>query len=82
MASLPLKLAASLIALAFVFAAAPADAAKARKHKKPVAVHAATVAVKTGYRGVNLFPGRPVYNANDYLGEIPTRSFVCSFSAI
>jgi len=72
MASLPLKLMGSIGVLAVVLAAAvPADAAKARKHKKPTVVHAATVSGKIPYRGTNLFPAGPVYNANDYLGDDP-----------
>jgi hypothetical protein len=70
MTSFAHKLMVSCLGLVFVFAAAPA-AAKARKHKKPVAMHAATVAAKTGYRGANLFPAGPVYHANDYLGDDP-----------
>ena len=70
MASLAVKLMVSAIGLAFVLAAAPADAAKARKHKKQVAAHAA-VRVQTGYWGTNLFPAGPIYNGNDYLGDDP-----------
>jgi hypothetical protein len=71
MTSLPVKLMVSAIGLAFVLSAMPADAAKARKHKKHVAAHAATVTAKSGYRGTNLFPAGPVYHANDYLGDDP-----------
>jgi hypothetical protein len=71
MASLAVKLMVSAIALAFVLTAAPADAAKARKHKKPMMAHAATVTAKSGYRGTNLFPAGPIYHANDYLGDDP-----------
>ena len=72
MASLPVKLIVSGIGLALILAAAaPADAAKARKHKRHVAAHAATVTTKSGYRGTNLFPAGPIYNANDYLGDDP-----------
>jgi len=71
MASLPVKLMVSAIGLALVLAAvAPADAAKARKHKKHVAAHAA-VRVQTGYWGTNLVPAGPIYNGNDYLGDDP-----------
>ena len=71
MASLPVKLMVSAIGLALVFAAvAPADAAKARKHKKVASAHAA-VRVQTGYWGTNLFPAGPIYNGNDYLGDDP-----------
>jgi hypothetical protein len=72
MASLAVKLMVSAIGLAFVLAAAaPADAAKARKHKKHVAAHATEVVVNPRYRGTNLFPAGPVYNGNDYLGDDP-----------
>ena len=73
MASLPLKLMGSIGVLAVVLAAAvPADAAKARKHKKPMAAHAATGQRQDlRYRGTNLFPAGPVYHANDYLGDDP-----------
>jgi hypothetical protein len=71
MASLAVKLMVSTIALAFVLAAAPADAAKARKHKKRVTAHAATVTANSRYRGTNLFPAGPIYNGTDYLGDDP-----------
>ncbi|HEY4981939.1 MAG TPA: hypothetical protein VII24_08355 [Pseudolabrys sp.] len=62
---------ASVIGLAFVLAAAaPADAAKARKHKKVAGAHAA-VRVQSGHRGTNLFPAGPLYNGQDYLGDDP-----------
>jgi len=71
MASLPLKLIVSTIGLAFILAAAsPADAAKARKHKKQVSAHIARVD-NGKYRGTNLFPAGPVYNGPDYLGDDP-----------
>jgi len=70
MATLAVKLIVSTIGLAFVLAAAPADAAKARKHKKLASAHAA-VRVQTGYWGTNLFPAGPIYNGNDYLGDDP-----------
>jgi hypothetical protein len=71
MASLPVKLIVSTIGLAFVLAAAtPADAAKARKHKK-VAVAHTSASVQSGHRGTNLFPAGPIYNGQDYLGDDP-----------
>jgi len=70
MASLAVKLMVSAIGLAFVLAAAPADAAKAPKHKKHGTTHAA-VRVQTGYWGTNLVPAGPIYNGNDYLGDDP-----------
>jgi hypothetical protein len=71
MASLPVKLMVSAIGLAFVLAAAPADAAKARKHKKHVASHTTKVTTKSRYWGTNLFPAGPIYNGPDYLGDDP-----------
>ena len=72
MASLPLRLMGSFGVLAFVLAAAaPADAAKARKHKKHVTAHAVAVNAKSGYRGLDLFPAGPIYIGNDYLGDDP-----------
>jgi len=71
MTSIPVKLILSAVGLAFVLAASsPADAAKARKHKKVTRVHA-TVHVQGKYRGTNLFPAGPVYNGPDYLGDDP-----------
>jgi hypothetical protein len=71
MSSLPVKLIAAAIGLAVAFAAtAPADAAKARKHKKVSGAHTA-VRVQSGYRGTNLFPAGPIYNGPDYLGDDP-----------
>lgn len=71
MSSLPVKLIASAIGLAVALAAsAPAEAAKARKHKKVAGAHA-TVRVQSGYRGTNLFPAGPIYNGPDYLGDDP-----------
>ncbi|HEX5212358.1 MAG TPA: hypothetical protein VFW22_11575 [Pseudolabrys sp.] len=71
MASLARKLMVSCLGLAFVLAAAPADADQARKHKKPRPAHTAAVEAKNGYRGANLFPAGPVYHGNDYLGDDP-----------
>jgi len=72
MASFPVKLMVSAIGLAFVLAAAtPADAAKARKHRKHTAAHAARVVVNSRYWGQSLFPAGPVYHGPDYLGDDP-----------
>ncbi len=71
MASLAVKLMVSAIGLAFVLAAVPADAAKARKHTKYVTARAATVTANSRYRGTNLFPAGPIYNGTDYLGDDP-----------
>jgi hypothetical protein len=48
----------------------PADAAKARKHKKVATAHTA-VRAQTGYWGTNLVPAGPIYNGPDYLGDDP-----------
>ena len=71
MASLAVKLMVSAIGLAFVLAAAPADAAKARKHKKHVAAHAAVrVQIRVpGHKPCSQLG--PIYNGNDYLGDDP-----------
>jgi hypothetical protein len=71
MASLAVKLLVSAIALAFVLATAPADAADARKHKKHVTAHRPAATANSRYRGTNLFPAGPVYNGTDYLGDDP-----------
>ncbi len=69
MSSLMLKLMACVIGFAFVVAAvAPADAAKARKHKR---VAAASAMVEGKYRGTNLFPAGPLYFSGVYLGDDP-----------
>ena len=70
MPSLTIKLMVCLIGLVFVVASAPAEAAKARKHKKVAGVHT-TVRVQSGHRGTNLFPAGPIYNGPDYLGDDP-----------
>jgi hypothetical protein len=51
-------------------AAVPADAEKARKHKKVATAHPG-VHAKTGYWGTNLVPAGPIYNGPDYLGDDP-----------
>jgi hypothetical protein len=71
MSSLMVKSMAWVIGLALVAAASvPADAAKARKHRKIASAQTA-VRMQTGYRGTRLFPAGPIYNANDYLGDDP-----------
>ena len=71
MPSRAFKLMACVIGLAFVLAAAaPADAAKARKHKKVARVQT-NAQVKSKYWGTHLFPAGPVYNGPDYLGDDP-----------
>ena len=71
MATLAVKLTVSAIGLAFVLAAAPADAAKARKHKRHATAHAGRVVVNSRYWGQNLFPAGPSYTGRDYLGDDP-----------
>jgi len=66
MSSLPFKLLGLVVALAFVLAS-PADAAKARKHKKVGATETASVQ----YRGTNLVPAGPLYFGPMYLGDDP-----------
>ena len=71
MLSLALKSMACVIGLAFVLAAAaPADAAKARKHKKAARVQT-SAQVQGKYWGTNLVPAGPIYHANEYLGDDP-----------
>ena len=71
MPSRAFKFMACVIGLAFVIAAAvPADAAKARKHKKATAARTA-IHMQGKYRGTHLFPAGPVYNGPDYLGDDP-----------
>ena len=67
MPSLSVKFFAAIIGLALIAAAAaPAEAVKARKHKK-----VASVRVHTSHWGTNLFPAGPLYNGRDYLGDDP-----------
>ncbi|HEY6022830.1 MAG TPA: hypothetical protein VIV34_01485 [Pseudolabrys sp.] len=68
MSSLPIRIFAAALAVAFV-SASPADAAKARKHKKVTAPAAQTVQGK--YWGTNLFPAGPLYYSGVYLGDDP-----------
>ena len=71
MASRQVKLIITGIGLSFVLAVAPADAAPAHKHKKHAKIAPTTAAANSKYRGTDLFPAGPVYNANDYLGDDP-----------
>ena len=83
MASLPLKLMGSIGVLAVVLAAAvPADAAKARKHKKPTVVHAATVSGKDPATAAPICfrPGRSI-TPTIISATIPIHSSACSCSA-
>ena len=70
MTSLPIKMLVTAVGLAVVLAS-PADAAKARKHRKQVTIHTAPVMVNMRYRGTNLFPPGPVMFGNEYLGDDP-----------
>jgi hypothetical protein len=66
---LTLKILVSIVGLAFVAAAsAPAEAAKARKHKRVPAVH---VKARPIYWGTDLVPAGPIYHGQDYLGDDP-----------
>jgi hypothetical protein len=69
MSSLPLKILAAGLSVAFVIAA-PADAANSRKHKK---VAATTRLVRNDplHRGTNLVPAGPLYFGDVYLGDDP-----------
>ncbi len=67
MSSYSLKvLAAALIAAVAI--ASPAEAAKARKHKKEAATSAT---VQGKYWGTNVFPAGPLYYSGVYLGDDP-----------
>jgi hypothetical protein len=69
MPSLTIKLMACVVASAFVAAAAaPAEAAKARKHKKVAAAHETA---QTKYRGTDKVPAGPLYSGRVYLGDDP-----------
>ncbi len=67
MSSLPLKVLAATLVAAFALAS-PAEAAKARKHKK---VAAASTTVQGKYWGTNIFPAGPLYYSGVYLGDDP-----------
>ena len=80
MSSLPLKALAAVLIAAFAIAS-PAEAAKARKHKK-VATTPATLQGK--YWGTNVFPAGPLYFSGVYLGDDPDpniRFQLCAISA-
>ncbi len=70
MSSLKLKCMACVIGLAFAAASVPAEAAKARKHKKTTDSHT-SARVQGKYRGTNLYPAGAIYNGQDYLGDDP-----------
>jgi hypothetical protein len=67
MASLPLKVLAATLTAVFALAS-PAEATKARKHKK---VATAPTAVQGRYWGTNVFPAGPLYFSGVYLGDDP-----------
>ena len=78
MTSLSAKLLVTVVGLVVVLPTL-AEAAKARKHKKPVAVQA-SLAVQDGrlayphhvrHRGQNVFMAGPIFWGNDYLGDDP-----------
>jgi hypothetical protein len=66
MSSFPLKLLGLVLVTAFVMTL-PADAAKARKHKKVVT----PTTVWSQDRGTNLVRGGPIYFGGVYLGDDP-----------
>ena len=73
MKNLTVTLIVSALGLAFVLAA-PAEAAKTSKHKKPAAAQSvkqsyATVATRPAFQGGVL--AGPLYNGQDYLGNDP-----------
>lgn len=67
MSSLPFKALAAVLIAAFAMAS-PAEAAKARKHKKVAATPATT---QGKYWGTNVFPAGPLYYSGVYLGDDP-----------
>jgi hypothetical protein len=69
MPSLLVKVLAAILAAAFMFTS-PADAEKARKHKK-IAVSSATTHADPQHRGTNLVPAGPLYFGGVYLGDDP-----------
>jgi len=69
MSSLPYKLFATTLALAFAFAS-HAENAKPRKHKK-VAATSTTVRSASQHWGTDKFPAGPLYYSGVYLGDDP-----------
>lgn len=71
MSSLSTKILLSVFGLAFVAAAAaPAEAAKLRKHKQALGAYAMASA-PSKYRGTDKFPAGPLYSGRTYLGDDP-----------
>jgi hypothetical protein len=73
MSSLPLKVFATALAVAFVSvlpANADSDATKTRKHKKIAATSAAARATPQHW-GTDKFPAGPLYFSGVYLGDDP-----------
>ena len=69
MSSLPLKVFAAVLTVAFL-SASPVEAAKKSKHKK--ATDSSTTArTDTQHRGTNLVPAGPLYFSGTYLGDDP-----------
>jgi hypothetical protein len=66
MSSFPLKLLGLVLVSVFVLTL-PADAAKARKHKKVVS----SMTAGSQDRGTNLVRGGPIYFGGVYLGDDP-----------
>ena len=67
MSTLPLKVLAPTLMSAFALAS-PANAEKARKHKKVVT---ASKTVQGEHWGTNIFPAGPLYFSGVYLGDDP-----------
>jgi hypothetical protein len=74
MTSLPNKIFIAAAGLALLLAS-PAEAAKTRKHKKPIlsptAVTAAPSRTPARFKDTTAFPSGPVMFGNDYLGDDP-----------
>jgi hypothetical protein len=68
MSSLPLKLFAAALTVAFV-SALPVEAAKKNKHKKIAA--SATTRSDSQHWGTHLVPAGPLYFSGTYLGDDP-----------
>jgi len=69
MSSLPLKIFAAALTVAFMSASA-VEAAKNNKHKKTTD-SSTTARIDTQHRGTNLVPAGPLYFSGTYLGDDP-----------
>ena len=70
MTSLSVKVLAAAIGM-IVLVPSLAEAAKARKHRKPAVVQTSQTIGAVRYRGTNLFMAGPIFWGNDYLGDDP-----------